>query len=140
MEDPIRGIPDDLQPHWRTSLPERQARSSSTGTNSSRTATATCAGARTHLYLFDVATKKVDPLTTGRFDDESPSWSPDGPRIAFVRATGDGDVDTTNTDIWVIDATPVRSRQLTTSTAEESGPLGRGARTARRSPICSATR
>ena len=40
---------------------------------------------RTHLALFDVATKKQEPLTSESFDDGLPSWSPDGQRIAFVR-------------------------------------------------------
>ncbi len=33
---------------------------------------------RDHLYLFDIATKKAEPLTSGDYDDRSPSWSPDG--------------------------------------------------------------
>ena len=40
---------------------------------------------RTHLALFDVATKKLDSLTSAAYDDDSRSWSPDGQRIAFVR-------------------------------------------------------
>src|SRR5918994_2038070 len=41
--------------------------------------------ARTHLYLFDVATKKAEAITSGtRFDESSPAWSPDGTKIAFV--------------------------------------------------------
>ncbi len=39
---------------------------------------------RQHLYLFDVATRKAENLTPGRFDESMPSWSPDGSRIAFV--------------------------------------------------------
>ena len=35
---------------------------------------------RDHLYLFDIATKKAEPLTSGDYDDRSPSWSPDGTR------------------------------------------------------------
>ncbi|MDY6945669.1 MAG: S9 family peptidase [Pseudomonadota bacterium] len=38
---------------------------------------------RRHLYVFDVATRKADNLTPGRFDEGQPSWSPDGSRIAF---------------------------------------------------------
>ncbi|MCS6945990.1 MAG: S9 family peptidase, partial [Steroidobacteraceae bacterium] len=39
---------------------------------------------RRHLMLLDLATRSVEPLTSGRFDEILPSWSPDGSRIAFV--------------------------------------------------------
>ena len=38
---------------------------------------------RTHLYLFDIATKKMIQMTSGDFDDQSPAWSPDGKWLAF---------------------------------------------------------
>ncbi|MGA2260322.1 MAG: S9 family peptidase [Acidobacteriota bacterium] len=41
-------------------------------------------GRHTYIYLFDVATKKTDRLTGGKWDESSPSWSPDGSRIAFM--------------------------------------------------------
>ena len=80
-------------------------------------------GERSHLYLFDLASKKVQPLTPGAFDEEGPVWSPDGKRIAFIRRHGDGDVDRApNRDLFVLDAcackNPVR---LTLTTAEEVG-------------------
>jgi dipeptidyl aminopeptidase/acylaminoacyl peptidase len=80
---------------------------------------------RSHLYLFDVASKKTEPLITGRFDEESPAWSPDGKQIAFIRRHGDGDVDKTpNRDLFVIDSRAgAEPRRLTTTTAEESGQL-----------------
>ena len=40
-------------------------------------------GRHTYIYLFDIASKKLDRLTTGKVDESSPSWSPDGARIAF---------------------------------------------------------
>jgi dipeptidyl aminopeptidase/acylaminoacyl peptidase len=57
------------------------------------------------LFLFDVDTKKLEPLTTDRnFDDRDPLWSPDGARIAFV-SNHEKDPDRTGTDdIFVIDA------------------------------------
>ncbi len=42
-------------------------------------------GRHTYIYLFDIATKKLDRLTAQKNSDEGgPSWSPDGSRIAFT--------------------------------------------------------
>jgi dipeptidyl aminopeptidase/acylaminoacyl peptidase len=80
-------------------------------------------GQRSHLYLFDVESKKVEILTPGAFNEESPSWSPDGKQIAFIRRHGEGDVDKMpNRDLFVIEArTGAEPRRITTTTAEESG-------------------
>src|SRR5258708_3479212 len=79
----------------------------------------------THLYLFDVATKKAEVLTPAAlFDDESPVWSADGAQLAFVSKRGTGDLDRNhNTDIWVIDAKAgAQARQVTMSPLPESSP------------------
>ncbi len=39
---------------------------------------------RSHLRILELATQKLETLTSGRFSEESPAWSPDGTRIAFV--------------------------------------------------------
>ena len=41
-------------------------------------------GRHTYVYLFDIASKKLDRLTVAKADESSPSWSPDGARIAFT--------------------------------------------------------
>jgi dipeptidyl aminopeptidase/acylaminoacyl peptidase len=78
---------------------------------------------KTHLYLFDLATKKLDTLTRGNFDDRSPVWSPDGSVLAFVsNRTQDPDYNA-NTDIWIIEAkSGAKERQLTTWAGSDDTP------------------
>jgi dipeptidyl aminopeptidase/acylaminoacyl peptidase len=80
-------------------------------------------GERSHLYLFEVETKKAELLTPGAFDEESPSWSPDGKLIAFMRRHGEGDVDKApNRDLFVMEpCTCAEPTRLTFTTAEETG-------------------
>jgi len=82
-------------------------------------------GARSHLYLFDVAAKKAEILTPGQFDDEAPVWSPDSTKIAFVSKRGSGDLDkTNNTDVYVIDARAgAQPKQVTTAPGPDQGRL-----------------
>lgn len=65
------------------------------------------ATSRSHLYLFDIQSQKLDVLTSDKnFQDEDPVWSPDGKRIAFIsNHEKDPDQSFTN-DIFVMDAKP----------------------------------
>ena len=59
---------------------------------------------KTHLYVFDVKTKKLTQITSGRWDEGSPAWSPDGSKVAFVsNRTKDPDANS-NSDLWVVSA------------------------------------
>lgn len=79
--------------------------------------------ARTHLYLFDVAAKKTQPLTEGIYNESSPKWSPDGSRIAFVSNHTEDPDKNQDADIWIIDtskgATP---KKLTSWTGADTDP------------------
>ena len=77
---------------------------------------------RTHLALFDVASKKIDTLTSTLADDDSPSWSPDGSRIAFVREAPPEPNNEKDNDIFVIDARPgATAKQLTDFDGPDGG-------------------
>ena len=78
---------------------------------------------RDHLYLFDVAAKKADQLTTGIYNERQPSWSPDGTRVAFISERGADPDRTNNPDLWVVDAKPgATPQQLTTFSGPDEGP------------------
>jgi Tol biopolymer transport system component len=56
------------------------------------------------------------PLTTNTVDDRTPTYSPDGTKIAFVRGTGDG------RDIWMMDANGANQVQRTTAAGPDLDP------------------
>ncbi len=58
----------------------------------------------THLYLFDINTKKLDTLTSGIYDELTPSFSPDGTQVAFSSNRTEDPDKNENSDIYVMDA------------------------------------
>src|SRR5437667_6041702 len=78
---------------------------------------------RTHLYVFDVASKKTTQITSGDFDDSEPAWSPDGKSLAFAsnRSTPDPDA-TYNSDIWVVAANNTDKGAHLTQITTNPGP------------------
>lgn len=65
------------------------------------------AASRRQLYLFDVETRRLEPLLGDRrYDDRQPVWSPDGARIAFVSERAPERDRTGTNDVLVVEARP----------------------------------
>ena len=80
---------------------------------------------RDGLYLYDIATKKMDKLTTDKNVEEgSAQWSPDGQWVAFV-SNHDEDPDRTdNEDVFVAAAQPgSAAKKLTAWSGPDGGKL-----------------
>ena len=71
------------------------------------------------IYVMDADGGNQQRLTENRKNDESPSWSPDGERIAFVSdRKGDGE----NWDIYVMDADGGNQQRLTENRQDDGYP------------------
>jgi dipeptidyl aminopeptidase/acylaminoacyl peptidase len=78
-------------------------------------------GRHSYIYLFDIATKKLERLTASKWDESSPSWSPDGSRIAFMsNHSQDPDRDPFD-QVFVADARAGASEKQLTQASSRGG-------------------
>src|SRR5262249_39615861 len=72
-------------------------------------------GRHTYIYLYDIATKKLDRLTKSKWDESSISWSPDGTKIAFMSNHMDDPDRDPAAQLYVADAQPGATEKLLTT-------------------------
>lgn len=82
---------------------------------------------RTHLYIFDLASRSLKQITSGDYDDSEAAWSPDGKQLAFTSNRSQPDPDATyNSDIWIVAAgnndKGANVRQVTKNPGEDRSP------------------
>jgi dipeptidyl aminopeptidase/acylaminoacyl peptidase len=71
-------------------------------------------GRHTYIYLYDIATQKLERLTKSKWDESSPSWSVDGARIAFMSNHADDPDRDPSAQLFISDAQPgATEKQLT---------------------------
>jgi dipeptidyl aminopeptidase/acylaminoacyl peptidase len=78
-------------------------------------------GRHSYVYLFDVATKKLERLTAGKWDESSPSWSPDGTRIAFLSNHSEDPDREPSSQLFVAEAKPGAAEKALSGTSNRVG-------------------
>jgi dipeptidyl aminopeptidase/acylaminoacyl peptidase len=78
---------------------------------------------RQHLYVFDVATRRLSNLTPGQYDENLPAWSPDSKQLVFSSKRGPDPDRHDNYDLFIIDAQAgATARPLLATDVPESAP------------------
>jgi dipeptidyl aminopeptidase/acylaminoacyl peptidase len=78
-------------------------------------------GRHTYVYLFDIATKSFDRLTKSKADEASPSWSPDGTRIAFMSNRNEDPDREPSSQLFVVEAKAASTEKALTPLTSRGG-------------------
>jgi dipeptidyl aminopeptidase/acylaminoacyl peptidase len=76
-----------------------------------------------HLWVFDVASKKARRLTSGAFTVGQFSWSPDGTRIAFDHRINSANANGGSADISIVTVADRTVKHLVTQDGPDSAPV-----------------
>ena len=78
---------------------------------------------KSHLYLYDLNTKKLDTLTRGNREESGAVFSHDGKSIAFVSNISNDPDRNSNTDIFLMDLKTKQVKQITTFKGSNNSPV-----------------
>jgi dipeptidyl aminopeptidase/acylaminoacyl peptidase len=78
---------------------------------------------RVHLYIVDVDSGNIRPLTSGAFSIWTFQWSPDGTEIAFDRGPGTGLDDLYHTDIYTVNVATGELKPLVVRPGSDRTPV-----------------
>ncbi|MEY3151651.1 MAG: hypothetical protein RLZZ333_248 [Bacteroidota bacterium] len=78
---------------------------------------------KSHLYLFDIATKQLDTLTRGNKVESGAVFSHDGASIAYVSNISSDPDRNSNTDIFLMELKSKKVRQVSTFKGSNNSPM-----------------
>jgi dipeptidyl aminopeptidase/acylaminoacyl peptidase len=78
-------------------------------------------GRHSYIYLFDIESKKLERLTKSKWDESSPSWSPDGARIAFMSNHADDPDREPEAQMFIADSKPGATEKQLTQASSRGG-------------------
>jgi dipeptidyl aminopeptidase/acylaminoacyl peptidase len=79
-------------------------------------------GRHTYIYLYDIASQKLERLTKGdKWDEAAPSWSPDGTKLAFLSNHSDDPDRDPAQQLYVADSRPGAAEKLLSQPANRVG-------------------
>ena len=108
MTESVRPVPDDPRVITRLRYKSRTAFSDSL---------------QSHIFIADLTTKQIVQLTDGKYYEHSINWSPKGDEIVFVSNHEPDPDQVNNTDLFVVNVTNGKVRQLTKTTGCEWQPV-----------------